>query len=129
MNHNLSSTKTAHATKSTQKNDRKYAKVHVALSIVYTVWPPISNRKVFFIESQSYCHFRVNMWGVILATQTIFWEISREISQFLQHFSRTGEKKRTFSSVFFRTDSVVYGVFVFFRNLTASGKDVREKSD
>ena len=43
--------------------------------------------------------------------------------------SRGAGKKRTFSSVFFRIDSVFYGVFVFFRNLPGSGKDVREKSD
>ena len=43
--------------------------------------------------------------------------------------SRGAGKKRTFSSVFFRIDSVIYGVFVFFRNLPGSGKDVREKSD
>ncbi len=34
-----------------------------------------------------------------------------------------------FSVFFFRTHSVVNGIFVFFCNLPASGKDVREKSD
>ena len=34
-----------------------------------------------------------------------------------------------FSVFFFRTHSVVNGIFVFFCNLPASGKDVRGKSD
>ena len=39
------------------------------------------------------------------------------------------EKKTDIFFRFFRIDSVIYGVFVFFRNLPGSGKDVREKSD